>query len=158
MNTLQLSHSRGATAKTKTIFVFLGMILDQYGRVLLTKRKEKIVPEADQKWELPGGKLKFGETPQQTVERELLEETGCQIRAGELFPHAFVSVWKYPAYTQHTVIFCLECELLSTEKIGTLDHHVAESEWYSPESIRSLPLQQGVTFFLSLANIQVLPS
>jgi 8-oxo-dGTP diphosphatase len=35
-------------------------------------------------WELPGGKLESGETPQQALERELAEEFSMSARAGDI--------------------------------------------------------------------------
>lgn len=47
----------------------------QEGKLLIAKRKD------DGCWELPGGWAELGETPQQTIERELLEETEFIVKA-----------------------------------------------------------------------------
>ena len=64
----------------KIVFVFNGVIQDSMGRILIENRQEKELPSADQRWGLPGGKLKFGETPEQAVIREAFEETGYKVR------------------------------------------------------------------------------
>lgn len=52
------------------------IIPDGNGRILLVHRN---VPGKEQ-WELPGGKIEAGETPEETAIRELQEELGVQIR------------------------------------------------------------------------------
>lgn len=57
-------------------------VIIERGRLLLARR-----PPGDPLeglWELPGGKLEPGETPQDCLERELLEEMAMVATAGEI--------------------------------------------------------------------------
>jgi ADP-ribose pyrophosphatase YjhB (NUDIX family) len=57
-----------------------GVVIDQ-GRALLIRRgSEPLLGE----WSIPGGMLELGETLEQGVARELLEETGLTVRVIEL--------------------------------------------------------------------------
>ncbi len=57
-----------------------GVIIDR-GRVVLIRRgNEPLLGE----WSIPGGTLEVGETLQEGVARELLEETGIEVRVLEL--------------------------------------------------------------------------
>jgi ADP-ribose pyrophosphatase len=49
-------------------------------KVLMVQRGN---PPAENLWALPGGKVRLAETMAQAVEREVLEETGIKVRAGE---------------------------------------------------------------------------
>src|SRR5213592_1059716 len=57
-----------------------GVIIDQ-GRTLLIRRgSEPLLGE----WSIPGGTLEIGETLEEGVASELLEETGIEVRVLEL--------------------------------------------------------------------------
>jgi len=49
---------------------------DGNGRLLLQKRSEKCRDEVGH-WDVGGGAMEFGETPEETVAREVAEEYGC---------------------------------------------------------------------------------
>ena len=53
-------------------------------KVLIAQRKEDC-PREPQKWEFPGGKVESGETPQEALRREIMEELGVRISVGEPF-------------------------------------------------------------------------
>ena len=63
------------------------------GKILLIKKK---TGPYDGLLDLPGGSFEFGETPEETLKREMLEETGLEITKYQLFDASSVVVeWKY---------------------------------------------------------------
>jgi mutator protein MutT len=60
-------------------FVGVGAVIVQDGQVLIVKRKFE--PLAGQ-WSLPGGGVELGETLEDSIVREMLEETGLDIEVG----------------------------------------------------------------------------
>jgi 8-oxo-dGTP diphosphatase len=61
--------------------VGVGGVVIHEGRALLIRRGSE--PLLGQ-WSIPGGSLELGETLREGVARELLEETGVEVRVGEL--------------------------------------------------------------------------
>lgn len=57
-----------------------GVIIDQGRAVLIRRGSEPLLGE----WSIPGGTLELGESLQEGVARELLEETGIEVRVLEL--------------------------------------------------------------------------
>ena len=61
------------------IEVAAGVVTNAEGRILICRRKG----ELEGLWEFPGGKREKGETFQQCLERELMEELDLAVEAGE---------------------------------------------------------------------------
>ena len=72
-------------------------VIEDGDRVLLGRRAHE---PSQGLWDLPGGFLEEGEHPLDGLRREVLEETGCEIR-----PRAFLGFWLEP-YTGRQVL-CL---------------------------------------------------
>jgi 8-oxo-dGTP diphosphatase len=96
-----------------------GVIIDQ-GRTLLIRRgSEPLLGE----WSIPGGTLELGESLQEGVARELLEETGIKVRVLDLievFDRVYLEDGAIAAQTKgrprfHFVIVDYLCERLSGE-------------------------------------------
>jgi 8-oxo-dGTP diphosphatase len=61
--------------------VGVGGVVISGGRALLVRRGSAPL---EGQWSIPGGMLEVGETLREGVRRELLEETGIEVRVGEL--------------------------------------------------------------------------
>ena len=73
----------------KIVSVVACALVDVDGRVLLAKRPAgKSMPNL---WEFPGGKMESGETPEETIIRELHEELGIDTAQSCLAPLSFAS-------------------------------------------------------------------
>jgi 8-oxo-dGTP diphosphatase len=66
---------------TPTIEVVAGALFDASGRVLIAQRPPGKALAG--RWEFPGGKLHAGEAPYDGLVRELREELGVEVHAGE---------------------------------------------------------------------------
>ena len=75
--------------KRPIVIVAACALLDEEGAVLIAKRPAGR-PLAGL-WEFPGGKVEAGEMPEDALIRELREELGIDIAAGDLAPLTFAS-------------------------------------------------------------------
>ena len=70
--------------RKKIIVVPCIAVFNRDGKILLLRRSEEKINKG--KWEIPGGGIRFGETPKQAALRELWEETGFTPRYSDLIP------------------------------------------------------------------------
>lgn len=137
----------------KQIAIFCGCLIHE-GKVLLNLRTEKEVPDAHMKWEFPGGKVDLGETPEEAVKREFLEETGVEIAVGELLPKVWTNYWDYPWGRQQTLCFVFLCSL-EREGKRTPDHHVAETKWFTLEEAKKLDALPGMKEIIEIVETKI---
>ncbi len=111
-------------------------VVRKNGKILMVKRKREWDEQAHGKWELPGGKVEFGEKPKETVVREIKEETGFKTREPELIPETYTHLWEYENRKTHLVILSYTCRLDGGSK-DCSDKNVMDVEWLSMEEIRN---------------------
>lgn len=70
------------------------------------------------KWEFPGGKINIGETPEECLQRELMEEMGIDIRVGKRLSS---NTHHYPTFT--VTLYPFVCSIKSGEIV--LHEHAA---------------------------------
>ena len=114
----------------KTVKVVAAIICDDM------KEKNKIFATArgygDLKggWEFPGGKVESGETPQQGLIREIIEELDTEIKVGEL-----IDTVEYDYPTFHLSMDCFWAEV----KAGHLELKEAEAaKWLTKDQLYSI--------------------
>jgi len=73
----------------KEMYVALKALIVKNGKILIIKRSSKEDVFANE-WDLPGGKLKFGENPVNGLKREVFEETDLKIKVVKP-----ISVWTF---------------------------------------------------------------
>lgn len=130
----------------KQITVFSAVTIKD-GKVLLVLRKEDELPEAHLKWEYPGGKVDFGETPQEAIVREVFEETGVKVKVNRLLPFVQTNYWKYPWGNQQTLCFIFVCDFVKQETASG-DHHVEKIDWVEIKKVKDLSSLPGTNEIL----------
>lgn len=65
----------------KTVHV-VGAVIENDAQQILCAQRSPIMSLANL-WEFPGGKIEAGETPQQALKREIMEELDCVIDVGD---------------------------------------------------------------------------
>jgi len=103
------------------------VIKDRDGRLLLIKRGHE--PGAGL-WSLPGGRIEPGETHQQAVAREVLEETGLRVEAG-----AVIDVSDYLA-------------VVTGGELAAGDD-AADARWVTAADLDRLPITKGLAGYLA---------
>ncbi len=74
--------------------IVLGVVINSEGKLLIGKRKDLTVPDADGFWEILGGHIEFGEDPEDAIIREIKEESGLEIEVIKLLPKIYFSIWQ----------------------------------------------------------------
>jgi 8-oxo-dGTP diphosphatase len=116
----------------KVVTVAACALVDPDGRVLLAQRPPG-KPMAGL-WEFPGGKVETGETPEQTLIRELEEELGIVVREACLAPLTFAS-HTYPEFHLLMPLYvCRRWDGMVTAREGQ------SLTWVRPNRLRDYPM------------------
>lgn len=119
----------------KTINV-AAAIIERDGKVLATERG---YGEFEGGWEFPGGKIEPGETGEQAIVREIMEELEVDV-----VPHELLCTVEYDYPEFHLSMECFICTM-ADEKLVLTEHHAAR--WLDAanlDSVAWLPADEEV--------------
>lgn len=106
-------------------------VLFEAGRYFIARRKEG--GEIGGLWEFPGGKHKWGETPEESLAREYLEELHLKVYVGTCFlQHEFI----HKSVLYHAHVFWVDAVAPAQYRL----HEHQDARWVTLEELLQLPL------------------
>ncbi|MBN2853915.1 NUDIX hydrolase [Patescibacteria group bacterium] len=136
--------------ENKTKLVVLGLIKNNENKYLLSQRYDLDVPEAHLKWDLIGGTNEFGESLEETLYREVLEESGLKVEILNLLPKSTSRHWQHSQYNIHAIVVCYHCKVVGVELFHLNDPKINDLKWVDKESLKDYDFLPTTEPFIDL--------
>ncbi|MCT4605659.1 MAG: 8-oxo-dGTP diphosphatase MutT [Marinisporobacter sp.] len=120
------------------INVVAGILINENNEILIAKRKKG--KHLGGYWEFPGGKIEAGETPEESLIRELKEEMDITIKVKDYFGE---NIYKYERGTIKLIAYL--CEMIEG-KIILADH--SEYKWVKKENLNQYKMAPADIYFV----------
>ena len=118
--------------------IAVGAIVIRDNRVLLVRRGQ---PPSEGLWEIPGGRVRLGETLQEAIEREVKEETGVNIfPTNPVYTFDLIERDNRGRVRFHYVIVDLIADYVSGEPKPSDD--AREAGWFTFQELEKLQISQ----------------
>jgi mutator protein MutT len=106
--------------------------------VLLRDARVVLLKNERAEWELPGGKLDVGESPESCVVREIAEELGLDVEAVSI-----LDSWVYEITPEIRVLIVTYGCQERARRPPTLSHEHKQLGWFSLHEVPELPMPEG---------------
>ena len=124
---------------SRMIIGVLGLAMNSKGEFLVTFRCDDR-EQMNNKWQVPGGGMEYGEKAEQTLLREMKEELGVDAKI--LFPYSFnyTQTWESEETNSHVFLVTYVIDIGNQEI--TLNEEATQYKWVTSETLdrqNSLP-------------------
>lgn len=124
--------------------VAVGAVVFRDDAVLLVRRGK---PPGEGRWAIPGGSVRLGESLRAAAERELLEETGVTVRAGQpVLTFETIQRDATGRVAYHYIIIDLEADYVAGEPKAADD--AADARWVTRIDLKRLDVVPATRRFL----------
>lgn len=110
----------------------VAVIKNAKGEILVERRKHE---PAKGMLDLPGGFTQIGETSEEGVAREVMEETGLKVTASR-YLFSLPNIYRYSGIDIHTLDMFYLCEV-EDDAVAAAGDDAAECMWLKPEDIHT---------------------
>ena len=122
------------------------VIQNDEGKILAIFRTET-APSRPNTWDLPGGEVDFGESPQDGIRREIKEETGLEVEDVRPFD---TEVHLFPEEGVYWLTIAYKCKASSNNVVLSWEHN--NYKWVTPEEF--LQLESSPRFQKFIKNLK----
>ena len=120
----------------KPLGVAVKAIIRKNGKILLLQRSPDSGFDPGL-WELPGGKIEYGENLTEALKREVMEEAGLLIRVGQP-----VKTWHFIKEPFWVTSISFSCDYISGNVTLSPEH--AAYIWIDPKEYKNYPLSNSM--------------
>lgn len=107
--------------------------------IIFINNKIVLLKNEREEWELPGGRIEIGESPEDCVIREIQEELGINCQVDRI-----IDSWMYNVVEKYVFITTYLCKKTSIDpNIITISNEHKEVRLFTPSEIDDLPMPQG---------------